>query len=111
LVEHRLSLIDACDRAVNILSRAPQMRGLYEKATRSLGAGELHIEIMNNAADALADENLCAEVFSSNENLVSFMCGIWIQFLLVDIAGVKKAKLTTFAINLLIGDQDRRCVH
>lgn len=87
------------------------MKSLYQKATRSRGAGELHGEIMSNATDALADEHLCAEVFSSNESMVSFMCGIWIQFLLVDIAGVEKTRLTTFALNLLIGDQDRRCIH
>ena len=87
------------------------MKNLYLKAAQSLGAGELHVEIMNNATDALADESLCAEVFSSDESLLSFMCGIWIQFLLVDIAGVKKTRLTTFALNLLIGDQDRRVIH
>jgi hypothetical protein len=50
---------------------------------------------MSLAADAIQDEKLSQEVFVSNENMVSFLCGVWIQFLLVEMAGVKKERLKT----------------
>ncbi len=96
----RLNLIEACDRAVHIISNAQDMERLYKRAIQCLGAGELRLGILNMASEAIKDEALREEVFISDESMLSFLCGIWIQFLLTEIAGVKKEKLNSLAENL-----------
>jgi len=89
----KMTLIEACDRACCIVIQTQQMDALYRKGVQSLGEGKLRNGVMSLAAEAIRDENLREEVFISNENVVSFLCGVWIQFLLVEVAGVKKDRL------------------
>ena len=88
-----INLIEACDTAFGIITQAHEMDKLYRKAIRCLGEGNLRSGVMNLAAEAIDDEKLSQEVFLSDENMVSFLCGVWIQFLLVEVAGLKKDKL------------------
>ncbi len=96
-MRERLNLIDACDKAAKIVSLGQEMSTLYRMAVQCRGAGELRMEILSIAADALQDEDMKNEVFVSNESMLSFLCGVWIQFLLIEIAGVKKEQLKSLA--------------
>ena len=93
----KLNLIQACDRAIGIISQTREMEKLYLRALQCFGEGRLRNDIMSLAAEAIEDEKLSQEVFVSNETIVSFLCGIWIQFLLVEVAGVKKENLKALA--------------
>lgn len=93
----RLTLPEACRQAVEIVCRNRDVDRLYSKAIRSIGEGELLTGIMDMAADAVQDENLREEVFASNESMLSFLCGVWMQFLLTEIAGIKTEKLRSLA--------------
>ncbi len=106
-----LNLIEACDRAVHIISNAQDMERLYKRAIQCLGAGELRLGILNMASEAIEDEALREEVFVSDESILSFLCGIWIQFLLTEIAGVKKEKLNSLAENLCGTLNHKRHLH
>lgn len=92
-----LTMIQACDRALDIISRTREIERLYQKALKCYGEGRLRSDIMDLAAGAVEDEKLCSEVFASNESIVSFLCGIWLRFLLVEVAGVKKENLKALA--------------
>jgi len=107
----KFNLIEACDKAVDIISQAHEMESLYRKAIQSLGAGRLRSDVMSLAAEAIQDESLSAEVFISDENIVSFFCGVWIQFLLVEVAGVKKDKLKTLAQRAFSGVLEEKSIH
>lgn len=106
-----LNLIEGCDRAVEIVSRASEMEQLYQKALRDFGAGELRIGILDLAVEAFRDEELKREVFSGDESMLSFFCGIWIQFLLTEIAGVKRDKLQALARKVFREIQDKQPLH
>jgi hypothetical protein len=93
-----LSLIEACDKALCIVAQTREMDRLYRKAVQCFGEGRLRSGIMDLASDAICDETLCSEVFASGQNMVSFFCGIWVQFLLVEMAGMKKTKLKDLAL-------------
>ncbi len=93
----KMNLIQACDKAVCIISQTREMEKLYRKALQCMGEGKLRSDIMSRATEAIEDEQLCEEVFVNNESIVSFFCGIWIQFLLIEVAGVKKEKLKALA--------------
>jgi hypothetical protein len=95
--EKKLNLIEACDKAFGIIVQAQEMDRLYHKGIKCIGEGGLRNGVMNLAAEAVRDEKLSLEVFVSDENLVSFLCGAWIQFLLVEVGGLKKDKLKTLA--------------
>jgi len=92
-----INLIEACDTASGIITQAREMDRLYRKAIQCLGEGNLRSGVMSLAAEAIGDESLSHEVFRSDENMVSFLCGVWIQFLLVEVAGLKKDKLKDLA--------------
>ena len=92
-----INLIEACDTAFGIITQAREMDKLYRKAIQCLGEGNLRSGVMSLAAEAIDDEKLSQEVFLSDENMVSFLCGVWIQFLLVEVAGLKKDKLKHLA--------------
>ena len=92
-----INLIEACDTAFGIITQAHEMDKLYRKAIQCLGEGNLRSGVMSLAAEAIGDESLSHEVFRSDENMVSFLCGVWIQFLLVEVAGLKKDKLKDLA--------------
>jgi hypothetical protein len=107
----KFNLIEACDRAVDIISQAQEMDRLYRKAIQCLGEGRMRNDVMSLAAEAIQDESLSEEVFISDENMVSFLCGVWIQFLLVEVAGVKKDKLKTLAQKAFSGVLDENSIH
>jgi hypothetical protein len=43
--------------------------------------------------------------------MVCFFCGVWIQFLLVEVAGVKKDKLKALAQTAFSGALDVKSIH
>jgi hypothetical protein len=90
-----MNLIEACDKAFGIITQTREIDKLYRKGIQCLGEGELRNGVMSLAADAIRDSKLSEEVFVSDESVVSFLCGVWIQFLLVEVAGVDKDKLKT----------------
>ncbi|MDR3567169.1 MAG: hypothetical protein P4L43_04000 [Syntrophobacteraceae bacterium] len=106
-----MNLIEACDKACCIIIQAQEMDKLYRKGIRSLGEGKLRNAVMNLATEAIDDENLCREVFISDENVVSFLCGVWMQFLLVEVAGLKKDKLKHLARKAFGEAMDNRLLH
>jgi hypothetical protein len=91
--EKKLNLIEACDKAFGIVVQAQEMDKLYRKGIKWFGEGKLRSGVMSLAAEAIRDEKLSEQVFVSYENVVSFLCGVWIQFLLIEVAGLKKDKL------------------
>lgn len=97
MLKGELNLIEACDKAMGIVSRIHELNQLYDAAVQSLGEGELRTGILELAMEALRDEQLKEEVFSNSESMLSFFCGIWIQFLLVEIAGIQKDELRALA--------------
>lgn len=107
----RLNWIEACERARAIISDSPDMERLYGRAVQFHGEGELRHGIMALASDLLQDEEIRDEVFLSNNGLLSFFCGIWIQFLLTEIAGLRKADLRTIAMKVLAGAHGRNPLH
>ncbi len=97
MLKGELNLIEACDKAMAIVSRIHELNQLYSEAVQSVGEGELRAGILELALEALRDEQLKTEVFASSESMLSFFCGIWIQFLLIEIAGIRKDELRTLA--------------
>lgn len=106
-----MNLIEACDKAFCIIVQAQEMDKLYRKGIRSLGEGKLRSGVMSLATEAIGDENLREEVFISDENVVSFLCGVWIQFLLVEVAGLKKDKLKHLARKAFGESIESRLLH
>ncbi|MHC1730269.1 MAG: hypothetical protein AB9866_30430 [Syntrophobacteraceae bacterium] len=107
----KLNLIEACDKAAGIISEAREMEQLYLRGLKCLGEGQLRSGVMNLATEAIRDEQLSEEVFVSNENMVSFLCGVWVQFLLVEVAGVGKDKLKLLAQKAFKDDIGTKCMH
>lgn len=107
----RLNLIDGCDKAVEIVSRAHEMDQLYRRALRDFGEGELRTGILDLAVQAFHDEELKKEVFATDEGMLSFFCGIWIQFLLTEIAGIKKDKLHALAKKVFKEIHEKQPIH
>jgi hypothetical protein len=106
-----MNLIEACDKAFCIVVQAQEMDRLYRKGIRSLGEGNLRNCVLNMANEAIGDEELRQEVFTSDENVVNFLCGVWIQFLLVEVAGLKKDKLKHLARKAFGDCPDSRRLH
>ena len=107
----RMNLIEACDKACCIVVQAKEMDKLYRKGIRCLGEDKLRSGVMSLAAEAVRDEDLSEEVFTSDENVVSFLCGVWIQFLLVEVAGLKKDKLKVLARKALDESMESKLLH
>jgi hypothetical protein len=107
----KMNLIEACDKAFGIIVQAQEMDKLYRKGIKCLGEGKLRNGVMSLAAEAVRDEKLSLEVFVSDENLVSFLCGIWIQFLLVEVAGLKKDKLKHLARDAFGENMENKLLH
>lgn len=107
----QLTLIEACDRASEIVCQANDMERLYRKAVRYMGHGEVRTGILNMAVEAIEDEVLRTEAFAADDGMLSFFCGIWIQFLLVEIAGIEKEKLKTLAQRVLNDIRTGKALH
>jgi len=110
-LKERLNLIEACEKAAEIVSHAHEMDRLYHRAVQCLGEGELRMGILSMAAEAVEDESLRDEVFISDDSMLSFLCGIWIQFLLIEIAGVKKEKLRALAQKVFMDINEGQSCH
>jgi hypothetical protein len=93
----RLHFVEASRKAVDILLHNSETARLYQLAVKRFGEGELQLTILNLVSDVMEDENLQSEIFASDASLLSFFSGIWIQFLLVEIAGIQKEKLHALA--------------
>jgi len=111
LREDRLTLIEACDKAADIISHSRHLDKLYRKAVGSLGEGELRNNILTMVTDAIQDERLRDEVLVSNDNMLGFMCGVWIQFLLLEIGEVKKDNLQKLAQKAFMTLQRNTSIH
>lgn len=107
----KLNLIEACDKAACIISQNRDIEKLYKKALQCFGEGRLRCDIMSRAAEAIEDEKLSGEVFVSNETMVSFLCGVWIQFLLVEVAGIQKEKLKIISQKAFPPPPDNESIH
>jgi len=106
-----MNLIEACDKAFGIITQTREIDKLYRKCLQCLGEGKLRSGVMSLAAEAIRDDQLSEEVFISNESVVSFLCGVWIQFLLVEVAGVDKNKLKTLAQKAFGEDAGKKLLH
>ena len=95
--DKRLHFVEASRKAVDILLHNNETARLYQLAVKRFGEGELQLTILNLVSDVMEDENLQSEIFASDASLLSFFSGIWIQFLLVEIAGMQKEKLQALA--------------
>lgn len=87
------------------------MERLYHRAVQCFGEGELRTKILEMAMEAVEDESLGREVYVSDENMLSFFCGIWIQFLLVEVAGIKKENLRAMAQKVFMDFQENKSLH
>jgi hypothetical protein len=97
LEEKNLTLIEASRLAIRTLLGNQEMEQLYRQAVQRFGEGELQTGILNLVTEAIQDNELQQEIFANDQSMLSFFCGVWIQFLLVEIAGVTKEKLRTLA--------------
>lgn len=106
-----MNVIEGCDKALEIVSRAHEMDRLYSRALRDFSEGELRTGILELAVQAFHDEELKKEVFATDEGMLSFFCGIWIQFLLTEIAGIKKDKLQALAKKVFKEIHEKQHIH
>jgi hypothetical protein len=97
LQEKGLTIREASRRAIQTLVGNQEIARLYRKAVKRFGEGDLQTGILNLVTDAIEDEALQQEIFSNDQSMLSFFCGVWIQFLLVEIAGVDKETLRALA--------------
>jgi len=111
LSKERLRWIEVCEKARGIVSRSPEMGHLYGRALQYYGEGELGTGILSLAFEAVQDEDLRNEVFTSEEGMLSFFCGIWIQFLLTEIAGLNGEDLRTLAMKVFKDVHGRHALH
>lgn len=106
-----LNFIEGCDKALEVVSRAQEMEQLYRRALKDFGEGELRTGILDLAVQAFQDEELKKEVFATDEGMLSFFCGIWIQFLLTEIAGIKRDKLQALAKKVFKEIHEKQPLH
>jgi hypothetical protein len=107
----RLRWIDACEKAKEIVSRSNEMRGLHRRALQYYGEGELRTGVMSLAFEAVQDDNLPEQALASEETMLSFFCGIWIQFLLTEIAGLNMDDLRSLAVKAFRDIHGRHALH
>jgi hypothetical protein len=107
----RPNLLSACDRALSVVLRIDEMSTLYRKALRTMDEGQLRNLILNAAVEALDDPKVLEEVLVSNDHMFSFLCGIWIQYLLTEVAGMKKENLRDLFQEMISEMQEDRCLH
>ncbi len=88
---------DAVLKALEIVTRNRDIMRLYEKAAASYGKGELFNIIMEQAIETMNQKESIEVFFSNEENLVSFLCAIWLQFLMVEVGGIEHKKLQKVA--------------
>ena len=111
LSEGRLRWIEACEKARAMVSSREEMAHLYQQALRCYGEGELRTGVQSFACEAIQDEDLRDEVFASEEGMLSFFCGIWIRFLLTEIAGLKAEELRSLALRVFEDYRGSQALH
>jgi hypothetical protein len=111
LSPRRLKWIEASERARGIVTSSHEMAGLYRRALRCYGEGELLTGIQSLAFEAIQDQDLRDEIFASGEGMLSLFCGVWIQFLLTEIAGLKGEDLRALALRAFRDLQDNQALH
>ena len=109
--EEHLNLVDASEKAAELVFHAPEMERIYQRAIRLIGEGELRIKVLETATQAMRDKDLLEEVFSGDENKISFLCGVWIHVLLTEFAGVEKGKLQALAKTVFMSLQREKSFH
>jgi len=107
----RPNLLSACDRALSVVLRIDEMSSLYRKALRIMDEGHLRHLILDAAVEALDDPKVLEEVLVSNDHMFSFLCGIWIQYLLTEVAGMKKENLRDLFQEMISEMQEDRSLH
>ncbi|MCU0588722.1 MAG: hypothetical protein MUF52_11275 [Syntrophobacteraceae bacterium] len=105
------NLISACDRALSVVLRIDEISTLYRKALRTMDEGTLRSLMLNAAVEALEDPAILEEVLVSSDHMFSFMCGIWIQYLLMEVAGLKKESLRALFQGMISEIQEDRRLH
>ncbi|WP_448383408.1 hypothetical protein [Desulfosoma sp.] len=106
-----MTLVEACRFSATILQRNPELAAIYRNAVRRYGEGELFCALMDLIARAYEEGKLEEEVFKNPQSLLSFCCGAWIQFLLVEVAGMKKADLHAVARKIFKETHSNRSLH
>lgn len=106
-----MTLVEACRFSAEILQRNPELAAIYQNALRRYSQGELFSTLMDLIVQAYQDGKLEEDVFRNPHSLVSFCCGAWIQFLLVEVAGMKKANLHAVARKIFKETQSNRVLH
>jgi hypothetical protein len=106
-----LNIVQASHKAAEIVQRNPDMLKLYELAVRRFGEGELHAAVLDLMSDVVMSETRRNDVLESNESALSFCCGVWIQFLLVEIAGIKQDQLRELAQKVFQHSTPQRTLH
>ena len=105
------TLVEASRYAIDIIQRNPELARVYKEAVQRYGEGELHLTVLELITHAFQEGKLEEDVFKSPENLLSFCCGAWIQFLLVEVAGIKKTDLLAVAKKLFRETHTNRSIH
>lgn len=95
--ERRYFFEPACDRAMTIVLKNPEIKKLHQKAEAIYTPGELKIRVLEYALQSLEKDENARSFFIDEESLTSFFCGIWIQFLLIEVGGMEAEKLKTIA--------------
>jgi hypothetical protein len=111
LVKGHLTWIEACEKAKIMVANGQEMGHLYRQALQYYGEGELRTEVQSSALEAIRDEDLRHEIFANEDTMLSFFCGIWIQFLLTEIAGLKGEDLRTLALRVFKDFQGGQALH
>ena len=111
MTKERMTWIEACEKAKAMVASGREMGHLYRQALQYYGEGELRTEVQSSAFDAIQDEDLRHEIFANEETMLSFFCGIWIQFLLTEIAGLKGEELRTLALKVFKDFQGPQALH
>lgn len=107
----RPNLISASDRALDVVLRIDDISALYRKALRTMDEGSLRNLILNAAAEALDDPKVLEEVLVSGDHMFSFLCGVWIQFLLTEVAGMKRESLRELFQGMMTDTREDRRLH
>jgi hypothetical protein len=108
--EH-LNLVEASEKAAELVSDSHEMARIYQRAVRFIGEGELRLKVLETATQAMRDKELIEEVFSGDESKISFLCGVWIHVLLTEFAGVEKDKLQALAKTVFMSLHREKSFH
>lgn len=98
-------------KVVGALLENGDLAELYQRAIRQFGEGEMHAMIMEIAINVMEDKDVREEAFSSNESLFSLLCGVWVQFLLSEVAGVQKDRLQSMIREMLSDVSENKVYH